>query len=582
MFSTPPVDRTSHVPSLVNALVSEVSAGFMELPACELGRGIDTALQVVGESLEFDRCVVGLFTPDRQHLELCHSWAHSSWAALWHEWSQPDVAPLPPELVRVNRTESLALPPAYYDGQSVRVEVAQVPTGTALHAYAQRAGLRSLVLAPMLNAGQNFGTLLLHEFSDRCLSDDSLRQLTLLGQLFASVISRFEAEQARALAFEELQLIKSRIERERDYLREELREERQGGPTGILGSSPAIRATLESVAAVAATQATVLIRGESGVGKELIARAIHDQSLRRDGPLVRVNCASIPRELFESEFFGHVRGSFTGALKDRAGRFELADRGTLFLDEVGDIPLDLQAKLLRVLQEGQYERIGEDRTRTVNVRLLAATNRNLEEDIAAGRFRSDLYYRLATFPLIVPPLRERGADVLELARHYLALYSRCVGRRGLVLTPEHERLLMEYPWPGNVRELAHVLERAVILSTTGPLRLDLALPKPASVPRPPHSSRSSPGAGLGAPMTATAGSSISSPPLSSTSGPRSPAAAEPVPMTELKRMERDNVLAALEKARWRVAGPGGAAELLGLRPTTLRDRMRALGLRREG
>jgi transcriptional regulator with GAF, ATPase, and Fis domain len=322
----------------------------------------------------------------------------------------------------------------------------------------------------------------------------------------------------------------------------------------------------------------VLIRGESGVGKELFARAIHDQSPRRDGPLVRVNCASVPRELFESEFFGHVRGSFTGALKDRAGRFELADRGTLFLDEVGDIPLDLQAKLLRVLQEGQYERIGEDRTRTVNVRLLAATNRNLEEDIAAGRFRSDLYYRLATFPLLVPPLRERGDDVLELARHYLALCSRSVGRRGLILTPEHERLLLEYPWPGNVRELAHVIERAVILSTTGPLRLDLALPKAASVPRPPPS-LSSPG-----PLSSSGsapGSSTPSPPRSATSGPRPVPTAEPVPMTELKRMERDNILAALEKARWRVAGPGGAAELLGLRPTTLRDRMRALGLRRE-
>ncbi|MFO0577354.1 MAG: sigma 54-interacting transcriptional regulator [Polyangia bacterium] len=727
MFPQPPSDRALPVLSLLNALVSEVSAGFMELPACELGRGIDTALQVVGESLEFDRCVVGLFTPDRQHLELCHSWArdpaaaprerahrvadfpysfgrifaghdltlgslssaepaalaevqrfaahgvqaliamplrlgrsiiglisfsnnqglrqwprdvltslrltaeiiasaldrkrqeghlqarqeldallarvshdfvtaplaaldevmpralsdigrtlrfgraalfrrepHSSWAALWHEWSAPDVAPLPPALARVDRTAVTYLPPAYHDGQSVLLDAAQVPAGTVLHSYVQRTGLRSLVLSPMLNAGQNFGTLLLHEFNARCLSESALRQLTLLGQLFASVISRFEAEQARARAFEELQLIKGRIERERDYLREEVRGQQPAGAGATFGSSPAMRGVLGAIDAVAATQAAVLIRGESGVGKELIARALHDQSPRRDGPLVKVNCASIPRELFESEFFGHARGAFSGALKDRVGRFELADRGTIFLDEVGDIPIDLQAKLLRVLQEGEYERVGEERTRRVSVRVLSATNRPLEEDIAAGRFRRDLYYRLSTFPIVVPPLRERGEDVLRLARHFLTQYARSAGRLELTLGADDERQLLGYPWPGNVRELQHVIERAVILSSGPRLRLELALPE-------------LPPAAQGSALSSlpALGTSRLSPPLQS-----APVLPQPMSMIELKRIERDNLLAALQSTHWRISGSGGASELLGLKPSTLRDRMRALGIAR--
>ena len=244
----------------------------------------------------------------------------------------------------------------------------------------------------------------------------------------------------------------------------------------LIGESPALERVVALIESVASTSATVLIRGESGVGKELIARGIHSRSRRADEPLVKVNCASVPKELFESEFFGHVRGAFTGALKDRAGRFELADRGTLFLDEVGEIPLDLQAKLLRVLQEKEFERVGAEKTRKVDVRIIAATNRDLAAEAAAGRFRKDLYYRLSVFPIEIPPLRERREDILPLAEHFLKLHRRNLGRPHLAFEDDHRRRLLAYDWPGNVRELQHVIERAVILAREGPLRLDLALP----------------------------------------------------------------------------------------------------------
>ena len=220
---------------------------------------------------------------------------------------------------------------------------------------------------------------------------------------------------------------------------------------------------LEQIKVVAPTPASVLLLGESGTGKELVARAIHDHSGRKGKPLVRVNCASVPKDLFESEFFGHVKGAFTGAIKDRVGRFEMANGGTLFLDEVGEIPLDLQAKLLRVLQEGQFEKLGEDKTRTVNVRLIAATNRDLHAEANAGRFRQDLYFRLSVFPIELPPLRERREDIAPLAEYFIGQSAERLGLPAPHLTREHLRQLEHYDWPGNVRELQNVIERATIL-----------------------------------------------------------------------------------------------------------------------
>ncbi|BDG02935.1 sigma-54-dependent Fis family transcriptional regulator [Anaeromyxobacter oryzae] len=330
-----------------------------------------------------------------------------------------------------------------------------------------------------------------------------------------------------------------------EYLREEIAEERGFGD--ILGRSAATTGALQAVAQVAPTPATVLILGETGTGKELFARAIHERSPRRDRPLVKVNCAAIPATLIESEFFGHERGAFTGATQRRDGRFALADGGSIFLDEVGELPLELQGKLLRVLQEGEFEPVGGSRTRKVDVRVISATNRDLEVAVRDGLFRADLYYRLSVFPLQLPPLRERGDDVVVLAEALVAKLARGMGRPVPPLSLSDVAALKSYGWPGNIRELRNVLERAVITSADGRLHLDRALPAAETTPMP-----------------------------ASTSDP------EGVILDDrrLRQLERDNMLAALERARWRVAGAGGAAELVGLSPSTFKSRMKALGIER--
>ena len=332
-----------------------------------------------------------------------------------------------------------------------------------------------------------------------------------------------------------------RLELENARLRDELERDRQ--PAQIIGSSPAFQKVLEQVRMVAPTCANVLILGESGTGKELIAAAIHEESGRRHKPFVRVNCASVPKDLFESEFFGHVRGAFTGAIKDRIGRFELAKDGTLFLDEVGEIPRDLQAKLLRVIQEGQFERVGDDRTRSVNVRLICATNRDLEAEAKAGRFREDLYYRLSVFPIELPPLRDRPEDISTLGEFFLRKAAGRIGMPAPRLSKEHLKQLASYDWPGNVRELQNVIERAVILSRNdGVLRFGLGH----------FPARSSPSAK----MKSVDESSFQG----GTFG-------------ELKKTERALIEEALAKTNGKIYGADGAAALLGMKPTTLASRI---------
>ncbi|MEK9687290.1 MAG: sigma 54-interacting transcriptional regulator, partial [Gammaproteobacteria bacterium] len=272
---------------------------------------------------------------------------------------------------------------------------------------------------------------------------------------------------------EENERLKEELQKERDYLREEVRVSLNFGD--IVGESASLKKMLSRIEAVAKTSASVLVEGESGTGKELIARVLHQLSDRSNGPLVKVNCAAIPAELFESEFFGHVKGSFTGAYKDRIGKYELADGGTLFLDEIAEIPIDLQSKLLRVLQEGEFDRIGDNQTRKSNVRIVAATNKDIESLISQGLFREDLYYRLGVFPINVPALRERGGDVIQLANHFLAITCKEFGRPLLSLDSTSIELLESYTWPGNIRELKNVIERGVILSSGDKLRLDLAM-----------------------------------------------------------------------------------------------------------
>jgi PAS domain S-box-containing protein len=363
------------------------------------------------------------------------------------------------------------------------------------------------------------------------------------------VTERNQAERKLRAAFEENARLREELERERDYLREEVQVSMNFGK--VIGESPPLKKMLARLEAVAQTGASVLIQGESGVGKELVAHVIHAASGRRDGPLVKVNCAAVPHELFESEFFGHVRGAFTGAHRDRVGRFQLADGGTIFLDEVGEIPLSLQSKLLRVLQESEYERVGDEKTHTVDVRVIAATNRDLEQAVAEGRFREDLFYRLSVFPIDVPPLRERGGDVVQLALHFLERTCQDFGHRPLTLSQQQAALLKRYSWPGNIRELKNVIERAVILSQGKVLRLDLAM---ANIFEDSEAE------------------------VVSESG--KPTAGRILTEDELTELQRQNVLNALRASNWRVSGPNGAAKLLGLKPTTLTDRIKKLDIRR--
>ena len=365
------------------------------------------------------------------------------------------------------------------------------------------------------------------------------------------VTERNRAERRLRAAFEENARLRQELERERDYLREEVQVSMNFGR--IIGESPALKKMLARVEAVAQTSAGVLIQGESGTGKELVAHVIHTRSPRSGGPLVKVNCASIPSELFESEFFGHVKGAFTGAHRDRIGRFQLADGGTLFMDEIGEIPLDLQGKLLRVLQEGEFEQVGSDRTRSVNVRVVAATNRDLDKAVEDGAFREDLFYRLSVFPIDVPPLRERGEDIVQLASHFLEKICQDFGHRPLSLSRQHLDLMRNYDWPGNVRELKNVIERAVILSQGKVLRLDLAM---ADIPK---------------------SASAAVPAAADSDGNGTPTLMNEQQLLEL---QKTNLLLALRETGWRVSGPQGAATLVGLKPSTFTDRMKKFGISR--
>jgi transcriptional regulator with GAF, ATPase, and Fis domain len=395
--------------------------------------------------------------------------------------------------------------------------------------WAERERIRSFAGHPLIFRDNLLGVL--GVFSRRPLAE---REFTWLG-LFANQAA---VAIANARAFEEVERLRRQLEGEKEYLQEQVQQGFEFGE--ILGKSRALQEVLRQIQMVAPTNSTVLIGGESGTGKELVARAIHDLSQRHERALITVNCASIPRELFESEFFGHVKGAFTGALRDRIGRFQLADKGTLFLDEVGEIPFELQSKLLRVLQEGTLERVGEDHVRHVDVRVVAATNRELFEDVEAGRFRKDLYYRLCVFPLRMPPLRDRSEDIRLLAEHFALLASQRLKIPHARLTDSAMELLTAYAWPGNVRELQNVIERAVIVSQGGPLRVDVVL--------------------------GPCGKKLHSAAVSASIFSRA----------EMERRDEQNILKALERAQGKIYGPDGAAAILGMKPTTLTSRMKKM------
>jgi len=405
-------------------------------------------------------------------------------------------------------------------------------------------GVETICCVPLITHGRTFGTL---NLASRRADAFSASDVELLQQVAAQIAIAVE----NALAFREIDKLKDKLAVEKLYLEEEIRNELNFEE--IIGDSASLKRALSQVELVAPAATTVLILGETGTGKELIARAIHNLSPSRERTFVKVNCAAIPSGLLESELFGHERGAFTGALNQKIGRFELADHGTLFLDEVGDIPLELQPKLLRVLQEHEFERLGSSRTQRVDVRVVAATNQDLSKLVAERTFRSDLFYRLNVFPIHIPALRERREDIPLLVRYFVQKFSRRLNKAVEYIPAEAMDALSNYSWPGNVRELENLIERAVLLSPGKELRIPIAELKSAAA-------------------VASPGVSFSASLISSSSSAS--------PISTLEEAERQHILRALRQTEWRVAGPKGAASLLGMKRTTLQARMRKLGIRR--
>jgi formate hydrogenlyase transcriptional activator len=436
----------------------------------------------------------------------------------------------------IQKIQSLDLTPAEVEeirSRSPRLvnreEIAQLPPKFASPAQAEN--IHSAVSIPLVLGSKPLGILTLGSTGESAFAPEELGLLLQVGDQVALAMEN-------ALAYEKVAEARNQLSTEKTYLEDEIRYDHN--VEDIVGKSRALRETLSKAEVVAGTDATVLLMGETGTGKELIARLIHNLSSRRDHTFVKLNCAAVPSGLMESELFGHERGAFTGAVATKVGRFELAHRGSLFLDEVGDIALDLQPKLLRVLQEKEFERLGSTRTLKVDARLIAATNRDLSQMVASGEFREDLYYRLAVFPIQLPPLRERREDIPTLVEYFVARYARRMKKRIKEIPTQALEAMTEWTWPGNIRELQNIIERAVILTTGECLEVPLEELKP------PRTGRTS------------------------TDAARS---------LNLREVEREAILEALRKTNGRISGPGGAAALLGLKRTTLQYRMRLLNIR---
>ena len=409
---------------------------------------------------------------------------------------------------------------------------------------AVREDLKSFCFLPLISRNRALGTLVLARLRDDAFSQDDIEFLSQVANQIALAVEN-------ALAFREIRELKEQLSKEKLYLEDEIRTEMNFAQ--IIGNSAPLRKVLKRVETVAPTDSTVLIYGETGTGKELIARGIHDLSPRRSKPFVKLNCAAIPTGLLESELFGHEKGAFTGAIAQRIGRFEVANGGTIFLDEIGEIPLELQTKLLRVLQEREFERLGSSRTLRTDARLIAATNRDLEAMVSEQRFRSDLFFRLNVFPVHVPPLRQREGDIPLLVRHFAQQFSRRMNKQVETIPSAAMDALCRYHWPGNVRELQNVIERAVIISTGTALSVDVADLK---FPKPSHPEASHPEERAIAAKSETNGALHN----------------------VLRETERQQILQALKQSNWVVAGPHGAAARLGMNRSTLQVRIRKLGI----
>jgi transcriptional regulator with GAF, ATPase, and Fis domain len=503
------------------ALLSDLSSDFINVAVSEVDRKIEEALQKVAGFLEFDRCSIWRLSPDDGKLVLTHF------------FGVPGIKPLPPvivdsipewlNLVRKGEIFEVADTDDMPDNFWREKEYCKV-----------QGGIKSILFIPVRVGGQVTGTINFVSHSvKREWPDELIQRLRLLWDIFSNALERKHANQKIQNALAEIKQLRNRLEAENIYLRDQIDTEYMHDE--IIGISESIQNVLSQAGQVAKTNATVLILGETGTGKELIARAIHSQSSRKSRAMIKVNCAALPSALIEAELFGHEKGAYTGALSSRIGRFEAANGSTIFLDEIGELPLDLQSKLLRVLQEGQFERLGSHKPIDVDIRVIAATNRSLAQAVRDGSFREDLYYRLNVFPIFVPTLRERREDIPMLAWAMVKEFSKEFGKTIDQIPRKNMEAMERYHWPGNIRELRNLVERAMILCSGTTLVIDV-------------------------------------PDMSVTSSA--------LPMT-IESVERLHIISVLEKTGWRIRGTGGAAEILGLKPTTLNSRMKKLGIRRQ-
>jgi formate hydrogenlyase transcriptional activator len=512
-------------------LLSQISATYINLPIEEIAKTVKDDFERLGRLLEADRFNLYLINEDgiTFNLEEQFAWWPHEDDVLIRKIEEEDIK------TRALFNKSRYLFDRWRRGEVCRYERLEDLPGEAadVKAMLSKFGAKSYLSIPITLAGSTAGALsIVSTRRHQTWSDDLIPRLRLFGEVFVNAMSRKQSEEKLRAALSEVKKLKDRIEADYVYLREEIKIEHDFGD--IVGKSDALKEILTKVRQVASTNATVLVLGETGTGKGLIARAIHNASARKDRPLIQVNCAALAGGLIESELFGHEKGAFTGAQLNRAGRFELANGTTLFLDEIGDLPLELQPKLLRVLQEGEFERVGGSTTIKTDVRIVAATNKDLENEVEEGRFRKDLWYRLNVFPIYVPPLRERLQDIPLFVSFFLKKYGKWIGKEFGSVHEKTVKALQAYSWPGNIRELENLIERAVITSSPETLQIDA--PKEKVVPK----------SGKGT----------------------------------MEEMERSYIIEVLNDTYWRVNGPNGAAARLGMNPSTLRFRMKALGISR--
>jgi transcriptional regulator with GAF, ATPase, and Fis domain len=506
-------------------LLADLSERFSGVSCEKVDAEIDGALAALVSFLGTDRASFIELLPDDASVALTHSWAAPGFEPASVAGSISAALPWYHAQLRAGRVLRFEHLPEEFPSEAV-----------AERGYARALPIRSHVAVPLLVEGRWVCALLTATaHCARSFSDHEVARVRIVGQLLANAIYRRNLERELRNSVREVRSLQQRLEAENEYLRDAIGAE--AGFEEIAGRSRALRAVLEQAAQVAATSTPVLLLGETGTGKELVAQAIHARSKRSDGPLIKVNCAALPASLVESELFGHEKGAFTGATSPKPGRFELADGGTLFLDEVGELSPEVQAKLLRVLQDGEFERVGAIRTRKVDVRVIAATNRDLERALADGSFRKDLYYRISTFPIRLPPLRDRREDIPLLVWDLIHRRQHELGRRIERVPESAMRALCSYAWPGNIRELGNVIERGLILSQGPALQLDAFIKSQAGAPE------------------------ISD---------------------HADAVERAHFVRVLERCGWRITGQGNAAESLGLRPSTLRSRLKKLGVVRPG